>query len=197
MTTAPETTNQLSSQNSARQFIEYIHQGIECWIKAGSLLVERTAVDDTFRDKIMEMCPEITEETLDNFERIGLKLVHPKLLISDCPGAKRLRKMSYNIQERYIEKPIPLLVHTENGWETLNVSYLNLTRQQAEQVFGLDGIRTNAAQRAWVEDRNIKKLPAPKLDEPYRVVKDTVVFMGGCTLTLAQLAELVAKMSQK
>ena len=74
----------------------------------------------------------------------------------------------------------------------LLVSVFNLTPDQAQQMFGPEGIRNEGAQRAWLEDRSTKSLVV--VDDPYRVTGRRLVVMQPCQFNARQLANILAEM---
>jgi hypothetical protein len=71
-----------------------------------------------------------------------------------------------------------------NGWEELHVDLQNLTKNQAEQVFDKDRIRSIAEQRAWIIDQREQKRQAMSQTAialantglPYRVTRTHFVY---------------------
>lgn len=185
-------TKETTIQEQAREFASLVQRGIDAWLEAGRLLVDMLDKDPEARSVIMESSPDITEEILARFEAIGRKQVHPKTLLNNSPGMRRLRNLPYSEQEKYIVDTVPVLIKTERGPETLNVAVKNLTPKQALQVMGRDGVRSPEAQRAWLESRNAKIV---KNGSPYEVKGNRVIFHANCEMTAKELAQLLAKLS--
>lgn len=183
----PAKTNQ-----SIEQFVSLFQQGYEAWVKAGKLVSEALEQDPDFGDKVHAKHPEISVDTVYAFDRLGRKELHPKLLVSDSPGARRLRRLPYSIQEKLTSNPVSLLIKTDKGWDTLSVSVFNLTPEQAAQVFDSDGVRNEQAQRAFLESKHSKALI--QVDEPYRVSGRKLMVMQPCQLTAKQLVRILSEM---
>jgi hypothetical protein len=179
--------------DTADEFAQLIQQGAENWIKAGKLVAECIDEDSDWPDKVNKAHPEIGLDMIYAFERVGRMELHPKLLMCDSPGARKLRRMPYALQTRYLNEPVELLVNTDGQWEPLRVSIHNLTPAQAAQVFDGSTVRSQAAQRAWFEDRKASSSPG-QFDDPYRVTGRKLIVMQPCQLTAKQLAQILAQM---
>lgn len=180
------------ANTNVNKFIELFLKGIELWLEAGRIVSQALEEDPDFAEKVNAAHPEISVDTVYAFDRIGRKQLHPKLVISDSPGARKLRRLPYTMQEKYTDEPVPVLIRTESGWETLKVNVFNLTSEQAAQVFDGDVIRTEGAQRAWLESKASKALI--QVDEPYRVSGRKLLIMQPCQLNAKQLATILAQM---
>lgn len=180
-------------QQEVDRFVQLVHSGLESWIEAGKIVASAVDKDPDWVANVNKAHPEISEDTIWAFDRIGRNQLHPKLLMSNCPGAKRLRRLPYASQQKYADEPVELLVRNGGNWDTLNVSIYNLTPDQSKQVFGTDGVRTVPAQRAYIESENAATPPI-QFDEPFRVSGRTLVVVEPCKLTAKQLANILAQM---
>lgn len=166
-------------------------------IEAGELIA--AMIDENPEGAIDIICadiPGLTPEIVLNLERLGRKTLHPQLLIADGPGVRRLRKLGYSYQEKFIKEPIPVVLKNGGHCETLLMECLNLTEGQAAQVFASDHIRSEAEQRAWIEDAAAKALPIQtKVNLPYRTAGGKLVVMvAGTTFTRKELARILSDM---
>lgn len=175
------------------QFTSLIQQGIDAWTQAGKLLVEMLAKDPNAKQSIMEYCPDITEEILSRFEAIGRGQLHPKTLLNNSPGMRRLRMLPYSDQQRFLTEPVEVLVQRESGVDTLKVSVKDLTPRQAQQVISPNGVRSLSAQRAWIESR--KSHSAPSAKTPYQIRGGKVIFRADCEMNARELAQILAQLS--
>lgn len=140
----------LAKTGIVEEFSRLVNQGAECWIKAGEILADEWRVNPEVVDEICDKVPHMTEERVNCFIQMGLKRLHPDMLLSDGPGIRRLRKLPYALQEKYSSELIEVWIGPAD--KTLMVDVRNLTARQARQVFSPDGsIRTVAAQRAYAE----------------------------------------------
>jgi hypothetical protein len=185
----------IPENNDINKFRQLVQQGVNSLYEAGVLLVKMVKDDPKVIDRICELCPEINEETILRFLRIGRKEVHPRLFIGNGPGVRKLRRLPYEIQEKHINQSLEVLIHTDAGWEPLNIDIFNLTVDQADQVFGPEGIRSIPAQRAFLESRRLDRasLP-PRNNPPFRVLAKKVVFMAPVTLTKQDLRDILKQM---
>lgn len=187
-------TDQIEKHN-VEEFIRLVKKGMECWVQAGEIAAKSIEGNPNFIDEVCDTWPDISPETVRRFQCIGLKKLHPALTISEAPGMRRLRKMPYEIQCKYVGDPVELLVEKQDGWDVLLVDVRNLTPDQVSQVFDFDCLRTQAAQRAYIEGKKAKQLAPPvKADLPYRIVGKKLVVVTACTLDRKEMARLLADM---
>lgn len=186
------TTNQL---DAAKKVAELITQGINAWFEAGRIVAEQVDENEGFVDFVCEKFPSFTPEMVMRFYAIGKKQIHPELLISDAPGIRRLIKLPYGLQEKYLRTPIPVLVKTQRDWEMLQIDVRNLTADQAKQAIDGDCVRSQAAQRAWIESNNVKRFnPSADIDLPWKIVGKRLVIKKDVTLTARELARILSDM---
>lgn len=181
-------------EDSAERFAKLVYQGHSALIEAAKIAMEELAKDPEWAERVHEKNKLITTQMVHRFANIGLKFIVP-LAISECPGAKRLRNLDLDTQERYTKEPVMLLIKTENGWDTLRVDLYDLTSDQANQVFASDHVRTESEQRAWIEDQNAKRVTQPvKANLPYRMVGSTLIVMSPCQFKRKELAQILAEL---
>ncbi len=171
-----------------------IANGIECWTKAGEIIV--TLLDDGMTiQEISEKSEYLTEDIVRRFEQLGRKQIVPSLLVANYPAARNLVRLGYSDQKNATENGVELLVMNGNKAETLNVSVENLAPNQCRQVFNGNSIRSLAAQRAYIEAKMQEARISDPIDvvsEPYRISGKRVVFQRGCELTARQIAQILA-----
>lgn len=171
-----------------------ITTGVEAWIKAGEMIAEEIDKDPEFVDKFCDKHSDISPETVIRFELIGRRKLHPKTLLNESPGIRRLRRLPFQLQEKYVTCPVSLVVKSNGKYDILNVDVRNLTPDQAAQVFDSSGVRSEGAQRAWLEDKAASKLVVESQpDSPYRIVGKKLVVMSACQFTVRDLAQLMAR----
>lgn len=184
------------ANSDANQFVKLVMEGIDAWTRAGEIAARAIAENPNFIDEVCDACPDITPEAVKRFQAIGLKKLHPQLAISEAPGVRRLRKLPFALQEQFVKAPIELVVlRDKGGVEVLKVDVRNLTPDQAAQVFTEDDIRSAAEQRAYIEDRNAKRIAPPtRANLPYRHDSKKLIVMEPCTFSRKELAKILAEM---
>jgi hypothetical protein len=184
-------------KSDAQIFVELLTRSAESLVEAGEFACRALERDIEFIDKVCDLCPDITDEAVRRFIALGQRKLHPSLIFSECPGARRLRRLPYQLQEKFSKEPVPLQVKTEQGWETLQVDLRNLAVSQAAQAFSTDGVRSPAAQRAYIEDQAAKaSAPPVSNDVPYRLSGDCLVVLNSCTFTRRELAKILSELEQ-
>lgn len=188
------TLTQKETNSKIKQFIDLFKQGVDAWIKAGEVLVDLVENDPHSYDYIIQQCPQLNAGVLGRFEQMGRKTLHPQLLLTASPGFSKLQKLPFSMQERYIQEPIPVIVHTADGTDILLVQAKNMTKEQAAQAFASDRLRTEGEQKAWMMQQasNAAK-PAQRAGKPW-TIKGTKVIINGIEFTRRELAGILAQM---
>ena len=189
-----ETTLTTSEANQKiQQFIELFKEGIAAWIKAGEILVELVESDPHTYDYIIQQCPQLNAGILGRFEQMGRKTLHPQLLLTASPGFAKLTRLPMSMQERYIDEPIVMVVHTgDGGTDTLLVAAKNMTKEQANQAFAPGRIRTEGEQKAWLV-QNLSNASKPVMKTPWQI-RGHKVLINGVEFTRRELAGILAQM---
>lgn len=180
-------------------FIELFKAGVEAWIKAGEILVELVEDDPHVYDYIIQQCPNLNAGILGRFEQMGRKSLHPQLLLTASPGFAKLQKLPYSMQERFIEEPIPLIVHTDEGTDILLVKAKDLTKDQAAQVFATNRLRTEGEQKAWLIQQRSNAARTVGEAQPWRLSGDSLIVKtsaGEVRFPRSQLAAFVAQLTK-
>lgn len=132
------------------QFCKLVQDGIDCWKKAGEILVQMKAADPEIFDRLSESHSFLTREVLEGFERIGLGQIYAPLLADTSAGANMLLKCPYDVQEKYYREPIDVAVE----WTTGKISSVKkrisrLSKREVRMVFSHDGSINNLEQQAF------------------------------------------------
>jgi len=181
------------------EFVALITQGIECWNKAGEIVVQLLDEQELTISEIAQTSEFLTEDIVTRFEQLGRKQLVPSLLVADYPAAKHLVRLPYSEQKRVVETSVDLLVCNGKETSVLKVSAENLTPAQCRQVFDGDQVRSTGAQRAWLEDKRATQEIRDALESPgalYQVRGKRVVFKRPCELSAGQLAQIIAEIEK-
>jgi hypothetical protein len=182
----------IPQNNDIRNFAEHLRAGIENWTKAGEIAAKCCDADPQWPEKVVEQFGDINVDVIYAFERIGRGVLNPKLLLNDSPGCRKLRRLPKHYQDRFLSEPVNLLIKQDGNWETLKIDVRNLEPAQANQVFTNDGVRSEAQQRAWLEERATRE--SVQIDEAYRIAGKNLVVMSPCQFTRKQLTRLLMEM---
>ena len=189
------TTTLTSQQAKIDSFIGYFREGVQAWIKAGEMLVEMVEEDPYVYDYIINQCPTLNAGILGRFEQMGRKTLHPQLLLTASPGFAKLQKLPFSMQERYIDEPVPMIVHTEAGTDVLLVKAKDMTKEQAAQVFAPGRVRTEGEQKAWLMQHRSEK--AIRKEETVKTpwkIRGHKVIINGVEFTRKEIAGILAQM---
>jgi hypothetical protein len=189
------TTTLTSQQAKIETFIQHFRRGVEEWIAAGEILVEMVEEDPYVYDYIINQCPTLNAGILGRFEQMGRKTLHPQLLLTASPGFAKLQKLPFSMQERYIDEPVPMIVHTEAGTDVLLVKAKDMTKEQAAQVFAPGRVRTEGEQKAWLMQHRSEK--AIRNEETVKTpwkIRGHKVIINGVEFTRKEIAGILAQM---
>jgi hypothetical protein len=121
-------------------------------------IAERMKQDPTFIERFCDAHPEYNPAVLQRMELAGLGKIHPKLIsLYPTAGTRRLERLPVELQERYLEEGVALVIIKDGCVETLKAKVENLMPVQAAQVFDRDHIRTEAEQRLWIESNRVQQ----------------------------------------
>lgn len=178
------------------EFAALITQGLECWAKAGEVVVALIDEHGLTVPEIAGSSSCLTEAIVGRFESLGRKQIVPRLLVADYPAADHMIKLPYSEQARLQDGAVELLIITESGTETLQVAPENLTPAQCRQVFDRGAVRSLAAQRAFIESRNEADRAKGKVMSSlpvYSVRGRKVIINHPCELSARQLASILSE----
>jgi len=197
MTTTLEKPTMTASEinSSINAFVDFYKQGVNAWIQAGEVLVKMVDADPHAYDYIIQKCPSINPMILERFEQMGRKTLHPQLLLNNSAGYSKLQRLPFSLQERYLDEPIPLVVHTETGTDVLLVKAREMTKEQANQAFATGRIRTQGEQKAYLiqQQSNAAKNVTPAIQTPWKI-KGSKVEINGVLFTRKELQAILAQM---
>lgn len=187
------TLTQKESKQKTNQFIALFKEGVDAWIKAGEILVDLVESDPHAYDYIIQSCPQLNAGILGRFEQMGRKTLHPQLLLTASPGFAKLTRLPFSMQERYIEEPIPMIVHTKEGPDVLLVQAKNMTKEQAAQAFAPGRVRTEGEQRAWLMQQESNAARPVTSNKPWSI-KGNKIIINGLEFTRKELTVILAQM---
>jgi len=179
------------------EFRTALQDGINGIVKAAEIYV--AAVDDDprnadrFRDEFADWVPA---SAWGQFEAVGRKWMHPKLLMGGMADRKKaglIKRLPYSMQERVFDRErFPLL--TSDG-DTLQIDMLEAAPEQAEQLCNGSAIRNLSEQRAWMEARRAAEADTEKAEVlPYTITGGKVTFRRRCVLNRQELKRLLQEM---
>lgn len=187
----------LTAQNAKiEEFVGLYTKGVEAWMRAGEIIVELVEADPHVFDYIIQQCPFLNAGVLGQFEKMGRKILHPQLLLTNSPGCQKLSRMPFSIQERYLDEPIPLIVQTESGTDVLLVKAKDLTRDQAKQVFATNRLRTEGEQKALLIEARSNAARSVGSSVSQYTIKNGKAIIGGIEFTGRQLLMIASELTK-
>ena len=193
-------TNTAITTTRINGFRAALQAGIDGIVKAAGIYVEAIDEDpkasDAFRDEMGDMVPH---SAWAQFEAVGRKWMHPKLLMGGVGASTKrtnaIKRLPYSQQERVFNHDrFPLLTSTG---DTLSADILEVTDDQLAQLCDGSHIRTLSEQRAWIEARAAAAATAPfDIPEvmPYTIESGRLTIRRGATFTKAEVRRILMEM---
>lgn len=177
--------------NAIEEFKTLIENGIASIVQACEKYVEALDSDKDANEKFHSAFPMIDEATWANFELIGRKLMHHKLLFTGGKAINKLKLLPYSQQEVALEKGIDLLV--SNG-DILKVKPDCMTPFQIKQIFDGEHIRSLPQQKAYLESLKIIATKSHPVIETYVIKSGKVIFPAQSEYTRKEIARILMEM---
>ena len=183
-----------ANNDRVEQFAELFQNILENVMEMGALYVRAITDEPEMQQRFFDRLPHLSRGIWHDFEMIGRRYLHASLLLNTTPGALRLKRLPYALQERHLQEPVELL--TETG--ALLVKVDNLSPSQAAQIFDRYGIRDLPAQKAWLVEQAAKKarkeMKIP-IGPSYTVHRRKgIVTFKECELTRAQILAIIQEL---
>jgi hypothetical protein len=182
-------------ENRIKEFKDALTAGIDGIVRASEIYVasidEDPASSDKFRDTFADYIPS---SAWANFEAVGRKWMHPRLLMGGMADRKKhavVKRLPYSVQERIFSGERFKLL-TAKG-DTLNVDLMEATAEQVEQICGGGAVKSLGEQRAWIEEQS-KTITVDPEPMPYVVSNGKVSFRKGVVLTRNEVKRLLQEM---
>jgi len=188
----------MQMEKQIERFYELLKQGYDAWIQAGKIVVSALESDPDFADKVHEAHPEVSVNVVLAFDRIGRRALHPKLAMSDSSGAKALQRLSYDLQEKYVDELITVITLCDGKVGVAKKRVFDLEKHEAKQVFTPHHVRTEAEQYDYLQKhakshprlytRHSEENPAPVQLTPIAAVNQKTVGRYAVRKTLSGIA---------
>ena len=177
------------------EFKDAITNGINGFVKAGEIYVKAIDQNPDYAEKMQKQFSDIVpSKAWKQFEAIGRKWIHPKLILGGMSDAKKtniVKRLPYSLQNRVFEgEKFPLLV---TGGDVLDISILDASYDQTMQLCGDGNMRTLTEQKAFIEDSKLKDDLKPQ-ELPYYVQKGKIIFRKNTEITRAELKQLITQL---
>jgi hypothetical protein len=182
-------------KSAIESFKECFENGISNIVKACNAYVNAIDSDPNASEEFKKAFPLISEGAWASFEAVGRKIIHHRLLFGDNPAFNKLKKLPYSQQEKAIEQGIEILV---NGGDILKVKPENMTAFQRKQAFIDDRIRSIPEQKAYLESIKIMESKTVRVEMPYEIKGQKVVFPAHdrpVEFTRQELARILAEIA--
>lgn len=183
-------------ETKIEKFREALTAGIEGIVTASEIYVEALEEDPRNADKFRSIFADwIPASAWKQFEAVGRKWMHPKLLMGGMSNRRKahlVKSLPYSLQERIFSgERFPLLV---GGGDVMQVTVMDATLDQVDQLFTQDGLRSLSGQKSWVEETVLVESTETPEEMPYVIHGGAVTFRRGVRLTRAELKRLLQEM---
>jgi hypothetical protein len=168
---------------AAKESVEALTQVGERWVK----IIDSTP---NVYEIIQKELPEIPISALQTIELIGRRKLHPRLLMDNSWGAKKLAELPYDRQEEYIEKPVPVVIHRGETMVTEFKRVNQLTRNEADRVFNSKRLREPREQIEMIVNHATAAEKVKKLR--YHIDGDAIEFYAASRFSRAELEKILS-----
>ena len=186
---------QLTTEQLMAEFKQAITSGINGFVRAGEVYVKAIDQDQSNAERMqLEFSDIVPSKAWKQFEAIGRKWIHPKLILGGMSDAKKtniVKRLPYSLQNRvFAGDKFELLI---SGGDVLEVSALDASTDQVTQLFGDGNLRTLREQKAYIESNKLQDDLRPQ-ELPYYVSKGKIIFRKNTELTRAEMKQLLTQL---
>jgi hypothetical protein len=186
----------LEINEKAQELCKLIFGGLDMWIKAGEILIEMMDDDPEIISKLCTSNTHLTRPILNKFEKIGRKVYDPRLILRNCVGYTKARKLPYSVQQSLLKDKIKVAVSSTSDDHRL-VDLGDMTPSDAKIIFAPDKVRTINEQKAFIKaDNQSSDLKKATVNKPYIIHDGEVTFRKGVTLDIAGMAAIMSQMTK-
>jgi hypothetical protein len=186
---------QLTTEELMTEFKEALTSGINGFVKAGEIYVKAIDQDPSNAERMQIQFRDIVPpKAWKQFEAIGRKWVHPKLILGGMSDPKKtniVKRLPYSLQNRVFQgEKFELLI---SDGDVLEVSALDASSDQVKQLFGDGNLRTLREQKAYIENNKLQEDLKPQ-ELPYYFQKGRIIFRKNTELTRAEMKQLLTQL---
>lgn len=185
----------LTAPELVQRIVEHLTMGLDFLRTAGQAMA---AFLDRFpHQRSLLVHHGLQPSTITTLERIGRKTLHPSLAFDTSIPATRLKSMSYDEQERYLNEPVELLVPQAGTSEMTSKLALmkSLSKDQLQQVLDGTKVRDLAEQNTYLlgleSQRRFKMFDDGK---SWKIVKNEVRVKRDSSLSKADILEILERL---
>jgi len=183
------------TRNYIEEFKKALQSGLDNIVKAAEIYVEAIDSDYEAKDKFSSSFDgTIPAAAWAGFEAVGRKAMHPKLLFGGGNNRGYIKRLIYSDQEDVLSgKRVSLLI---DGGDSIMVDPREITKEQAQQLFDRDHIRTLSEQKAYVESQRLPQSSIEHTAEQLqvKVVNHKLYIKADTVLTKREVARLLESM---
>jgi hypothetical protein len=170
---------------------------VAMWNEASEMMVEGCRL----YVQLIDECPQIKETLLDlgftnshlnKCEGIGRGKLDARLIDRAGKPYQYLMRCPLSDQRKYLSGPVEVALL---GGDVRKIDLPSLSKDQIEQVFGYDHVRTIPEQIAFIEKKKAVLNVEAKVEAPaYRITKVGLSITKPITLTKSELLHILAEM---
>ena len=179
-------------EKEIRKFRELLHIGMSAMKEAAEIYVKVIDREPAAKQAFRELVPEVPSSAWKLMEKVGRGQMHERLLLMGGRIQTLLAALPLSEQTEAIENGLEVLLHDGNAMRIMPEA---LTQSQLSQVFGSGEIRSQEAQRAWMESRrNYQLARLAQGDMRYRVEGCHLVILAPVSIEMGKLRRVLAQM---
>ena len=188
---------QTEINKTAKQLGDLIFGGLNMWTKAGEMLVEMIDKDPEAINRLCKANKQLTRTMLNRFEQIGRKVYDPRLLLRNCAGYTKARRLPYSAQQDILKNKVKVAVSPGSNDHRL-VDVGEMTPQETRIAFTSEGVRTITQQRSFLKAEELRKAKDEKKhnsSQDYVIHNGKVTFRHDVTLDISGIAAILKQMT--
>ena len=187
---------QTEINKTAKQLGDLIFGGLNMWVKAGEMLVEMIDNDPNAIKRICKANPKLTKPMLNKFEKIGRKVYDPRLLLRNCAGYTKARRLPYSAQQDILKNKVKVAVSANSSDHRL-VDVGEMTPEETRIAFTNEGVRSITEQRSFLKSQEKPRgIKVSDTTPDYIINKGKVTFKHDVTLDVAGIAAILSQMTK-
>ena len=187
---------QTEINKTAKQLGDLIFGGLNMWVRAGEMLVEMIDNDPNAIKRICKANPKLTKPMLNKFEKIGRKVYDPRLLLRNCAGYTKARRLPYSAQQDILKNKVKVAVSANSSDHRL-VDVGEMTPVETRIAFTNEGVRSITEQRSFLKSQEKPRgIKVSDTTPDYIINKGKVTFKHDVTLDVAGIAAILSQMTK-
>jgi hypothetical protein len=181
----------MSNEAKYKRIKELMTKGVGVTLELGKEIYACVRSGDTI--ETISDKTEIPLSLVRELHLIGAGRIHPKLTHLAGPGTKALRSAPIEVQAKYVNEPVEVVIVTDKGIDKMLLPVDALNTAQTKQVFISGTVRTAVEQRQYIEKKRKAdaEAEANKLQKYFKKGQKIIVNAERTELTTADVLAML------